>query len=428
MCGAKKCTPAEKCPYVIRRNAWLKRAQLRLTNNAFFSKAPTSLIGPLDGDNTDHRAYLTVFDECHELEMSTIDAAAIDVDLKDLVSNIQNRNKNFGEPVSEIVGTLYELYKKNPFKINETSGAFVVELLKNPKLYQDELSAKVSAGDDSYTVELDYVVDMIQSIERLINSPDEEWIITEYEKLKRIVIKPVYAAGIAQQVLYSKSDRFLHMSATICGAAEYAKAMGIPDGDWVYMESDNPIPLESRITGVIKGLSLSKSFTEWDRYYTLINKLLMKHKEQRGIIHTVSFDLANKIKDNLSEEQQARCIVSGIMSDIFSHMDMYPDGVVISPSIEKGYSFDNELSRFQIVAKVPYGYLGDPHIKLNSDRDPNWYARQTVLRLVQMCGRSIRGVNDYATTYVIDDNVLKLIKFNRHLFPYWFLESIKQLN
>jgi Rad3-related DNA helicase len=109
-------------------------------------------------------------------------------------------------------------------------------------------------------------------------------------------------------------------------------------------------------------------------------------------------------------------------------MDMYPDGVVISPSIEKGYSFDNELSRFQIVAKVPYGYLGDPHIKLNSDRDPNWYARQTVLRLVQMCGRSIRGVNDYATTYVIDDNVLKLIKFNRHLFPYWFLESIKQLN
>jgi Rad3-related DNA helicase len=169
-------------------------------------------------------------------------------------------------------------------------------------------------------------------------------------------------------------------------------------------------------------------FTEWTRYYTLIDKLLTKHHNQNGVIHTVSHDLAKKIHENLSKANQRRVLVSSNTNDIMNHLSSVQNAVVISPSIEKGYDFKDDLSRFQIVAKVPYGYLGDPHIKLNMERNSKWYARNTIMRLVQMCGRSVRGVNDYATTYVVDENFLKLTKSNYDLFPEWFTESIQVLN
>jgi Rad3-related DNA helicase len=82
------------------------------------------------------------------------------------------------------------------------------------------------------------------------------------------------------------------------------------------------------------------------------------------------------------------------------------------------------MSRFQIIAKVPFLYLGDPLVKLNAERRPKWYARKAVLRIVQACGRSIRGVDDHAKTYILDLNFKRLLRDNMELFPEWFLASV----
>jgi Rad3-related DNA helicase len=218
------------------------------------------------------------------------------------------------------------------------------------------------------------------------------------------------------------------MSATICGADEYAKTLGIPEGQWSYFSAHNPIPLESRMVNVIKGLYLSKSFTKWDTYFKLIDRLMTKHSNERGIVHTVSFDLAKKIQEGVGPINRKRILVSNNMSDIMNWLRDNKNGIVVSASIEKGYDFKDDLSRFQILAKMPFLYLGDPHISLNCKRNSKWYSRQTILRVIQSVGRSIRGVDDHATTYVVDENFLRLTRENYDLFPDWFKDSIRVLN
>jgi Rad3-related DNA helicase len=99
--------------------------------------------------------------------------------------------------------------------------------------------------------------------------------------------------------------------------------------------------------------------------------------------------------------------------------------IIISPSIEKGVDLKDDMSRWQILPKVPYGYLGDPFIALNSQRHPDWYARRAILRIVQASGRSVRGVNDYADTYILDQNFVRLYQQNKDIFPDWFLDSLR---
>lgn len=69
-------------------------------------------------------------------------------------------------------------------------------------------------------------------------------------------------------------------------------------------------------------------------------------------------------------------------------------------------------------------FSGDPYVKLNMDRHPEWYARKAILRLVQAAGRSVRGVNDFASTYIVDSNFDMLMRRNKDLFPEWFLDSL----
>jgi Rad3-related DNA helicase len=421
-CGSKACNPAEQCTYVKRRNTWLKDSSFRLTNNAFFCKAPEEFIA-----STDHKSDLTIIDESHELETSILDAATIDLDLTTITSNIQQTNMMYGEPIAELTAGLYAMYKTSPFHTTPELKELIRDYLKGPRAYMHSLKDKIDSGDTSYETEYDTVSEIVESFSRLVLSDESEWMITEYTKLKSIVIKPIYAATVANSVVYSKANQFVHMSATICGAEEYAKTLGLPDGTWAYFGADNPIPVENRKINIIKGFNIGRNFSDWDRYYKLIDMLMTKHKDERGVVHSVSFKLANDILENLSKENAKRVLVSGNTTDIMNHMRDTPNGIVISPSIEKGYDFKGDLSRFQIIAKIPFGYLGDPHIKLNTERNSKWYARSTVLRLIQACGRSVRGPSDWATTYIIDENIIKLVGRNTELFPDYFLEAINVL-
>ena len=110
--------------------------------------------------------------------------------------------------------------------------------------------------------------------------------------------------------------------------------------------------------------------------------------------------------------------------NLFS-IHFFKNGIVLSPSLEKGFDAKDDLSRFQILAKVPYGFLGDEYIKYNAESNKDWYARNAILRLVQASGRSIRGVTDYADTYILDSNFKRLYDNNKQVFPVWYKDSLE---
>jgi Rad3-related DNA helicase len=216
------------------------------------------------------------------------------------------------------------------------------------------------------------------------------------------------------------------MSATICGIEEYARALGIANGDYKAIQIDNPIPVENRLIHVVPVAKMTGGLDE-DKLNTLvrnIDNIIDSHVGENGIIHTVSYALAEKIFER--SRHKKKMLVSGKVRDIMDALDSGGgQRVILSPSIEEGVDLKGNLSRFQIIAKVPYGYLGDPLVKLRSERYPSSYARTTILRIVQACGRSVRGIDDWAHTYILDSAFDNLLTRNAELFPEWFKEALQ---
>ena len=118
-------------------------------------------------------------------------------------------------------------------------------------------------------------------------------------------------------------------------------------------------------------------------------------------------------------------LVSNNRKEILQTLGENRDKIILSPSVETGYDFKDDLARWQIIAKVPFLNLGDNYVNVRKNKNNDWYTREAVLRLIQSCGRIVRGLNDYGSTYIIDENVLRLISNNTDMFPEWWLHALE---
>lgn len=420
--AAGKCQKATMCPYIKKRTYWCEVAELRITNSSFQVSAPEELCM-----KDTNKADLIVIDECHEIDDLIIEHTSISMNIEDL----SPCRKYGGDKLIESAFNFINYFRS--FKVGETfdSSNDLIELIDRVRENVDTLSSMLEdLYSDSSRKDLEHIGDILESLmeyndaSTLFESGSmksgSKWIVHEMAPGK-IVIKPVYAWQVANHSIFRKSDFFIHTSATICGFDQYLANLGIDKNETCIIEVANSIPVENRKVLVIPTQKVSSNF-DIDKLARDVDKLIGVNKGLNGIVHTVSFKLANDIKER--SKYQSKMLVSGDRKEILDFLS-YGDGrIVLSPSIEKGYDFRGDLSRFQIIAKVPYLFLGDPLIALNSRCRGDWYARKTILRLVQACGRSVRGVDDWASTYIIDSNFLRLLTDNYEIFPEWFVESI----
>lgn len=161
---------------------------------------------------------------------------------------------------------------------------------------------------------------------------------------------------------------------------------------------------------------------------TTIDKIMTSHKDHKGIIHTTSYEQLNFIKENLSKENKRRLLVIDpeVERDevIGEHAGTKKPTVLISPSLHLGLDLKDDLSRFQIITKVPYLSLGDRWIDEKRKLSDRWYNWQTALKLVQAYVRSIRSKEDWAATYVLDATFGYFVSKNRNILPDWFKNAI----
>jgi ATP-dependent DNA helicase DinG len=90
-----------------------------------------------------------------------------------------------------------------------------------------------------------------------------------------------------------------------------------------------------------------------------------------------------------------------------------------------GLDLKDDLSRFQIITKVPYPNRGDRWIEEKRKINEQWYIWQTGLRLIQGYGRSIRSKEDWAKTYVLDSAFGYFVERNKNILPDWFIQAIQ---
>ena len=104
------------------------------------------------------------------------------------------------------------------------------------------------------------------------------------------------------------------------------------------------------------------------------------HKDYKGIIHTTSYDQLDFIRENVSEGNRRRLLMTDPELErdevIAKHAESKKPTVLISPSLHIGLDLKDDLSRFQIINKVPYLSLGDRWIDEKRKRNEQWYSWQ----------------------------------------------------
>ena len=92
-----------------------------------------------------------------------------------------------------------------------------------------------------------------------------------------------------------------------------------------------------------------------------------------------------------------------------------------------GVDLIGDLSRFQIVLKIPYPNLKSSKVKKRMSDNNEWYKLKTVADFIQSIGRSVRSSTDFAETFVLDSSFGDILRHNHKYFPHYITEAIKIL-
>jgi ATP-dependent DNA helicase DinG len=210
---------------------------------------------------------------------------------------------------------------------------------------------------------------------------------------------------------------------------------------------DNPIPLDNRRIEYVKAPSFLRDDTKeklLPKMVKQIEDILSKHESEKGIIHVTSFEYQKMILDKLNDEFLSRieCVIDdddGYDPETLSRVKRRKDKdellkehfideepvVILSPSCWFGVDLKDDAGRFQIIFKCPKPVLSTKNNEIRNilEYGNEWYDMRTVYQLIQGCGRSIRSVDDYAVTYLLDANCKSVLDNN--LVRPWFVNSVK---
>lgn len=375
---------------------------------------------------TAQRRNLLVLDEAHQLESQVGDFRSFTIHKNSIrFLRIQMPDKNV-DAVETWIG-------------------FCETLRERLADFTDKAQGIVERSSQKYPEEPYTERNIIDAIERLANieallddikSNRENWIVSnvtrdESGQLVKASIMPLDVSSYFETIL-EKGSVALFMSATILSKDYLCKTAGLEPEKVKFIrieESDFPVknrPVHLKNVAWLNARSMEENMP---KIVQEIDKILSEHSNEKGIIHTTSYSQLQTIKRSLSRAGASRLIETGSNLDrtevLEKHYQSKRPTVLISPSLHLGVDLKDDLSRFQIIVKVPYPDLTDKRVAKMKERDPNWYIWNTVLRLVQSYGRSIRSADDFAKTYILDSNISYLLKIGNDLVPRWFKEAIK---
>jgi Rad3-related DNA helicase len=259
----------------------------------------------------------------------------------------------------------------------------------------------------------------------------DNWVLNEIpadgRSGRKIEFKPIDVAPFAEEMLYSFGNKVLLMSATILDHNAFLESVGISHSECEFISLKSPFPPENRpiiYSGI--GKMSSKTIEETlPRMVQAVKAILEQHKNEKGIIHCHSYRVANYIKKNI---KSTRLLIHNSENrDVIleKHKKAKKPTVLISPSMTEGVDLKEDLSRFQIICKVPYPYLGDKLVRKKMNKWKWWYPLQTAKTIVQATGRSVRSEQDTAVTYILDSDFGIFYNRNKAMFPESFKESLQ---
>lgn len=423
--GKGKC--CEACPYLDAKKAFISNPFG--TDNFAYHLAETTYGGQLPNRN------VLILDEGHNTESQILGFADTEITPKHMEEiNLESTPIPVIEP------------GQNQRCKDWLQSTFIKACQRHINWLQNEIDTAYRDEQQAIAIkwakQLDKYNKFVCRINRFMNSEElKDWLCYTVEEDRRkktqrvLYIKPLTATLFGNDLLFRRAKRVVIMSATILDFSTFRRNLGIAREDTIQVAAPSDFPKEHRpiFFWPAGDMSHKKREATLPRLLRRIEKILDKHDGVKGIIHTHSYEINNMVVEYLRNTKHCYRIVTHTNQPgtrevaVMSHYSSPDATVLISPSMTEGLDLKDDLSRFQIICKVPYPYL-DPYIKARMARDPAWYQWQTALTIIQATGRSIRNMTDTADTYILDFGFEAFLNRNQYVLPEWWTDAVEFVN
>lgn len=377
---------------------------------------------------------LMVLDECHVLESHLVDFDIFVINRRFAETKLEMKWKEMRLMVDVVEWIAAEYYPKLLSYYDRISKDVLPILTGN---------RKPSSSDIKLIQHFNMLNDHMDEIDVVVHTPidvlsSNRVLIKEPMSYK---FKSIYGRGNFK-IIDGRAERYLYMSGTV-DREGFCRDVGIPPEDAAFFSVESDIPVNNRPVHFIPVMRVN---AEWDKperkvdrdnLLTTIKTIVDLHEGDSGVIHTGNFKLADWVVDNLKSFARERGIQlvhhnpsddeSGdrnqAIEDYITIAGSGKRAILISPSVTEGLDLSEDLGRFSITVKVPFGNLGDDWIKTRMDLSNEWYRRQAVYHVLQASGRVVRSSTDKGTTYILDENWERLMNSSQKLIPQWWRDA-----
>lgn len=399
------------CPYVIARDYTYKSNVSNLNYSYFVSmiSSNNTLQTPRD---------LIVLDECHNVENELINTCTLKLSKKDLSYHeiLMSFPKQQDTPKQKLkwlntvcADTLFN----HLYKLQSTLDAY--ESNQKNKFYFKTIK------------DVSFITELLKRLE-VVGKQHENNIIIQQINDDEIQFKLLYGDQLFQQYILKLGTKFLAMSATVFDKDLFCKNLGLNTDDVVFINCPSVFPKENRPIYVqpVGKMTYKEKEQTYPKLLKKVKDILNTHYNEKGIIHTVNYEIAEYLYTNLNDPRLIlpRGKERAEKLDLFLNSDVNEPYVLISPSLTEGIDLKEDLSRFCIICKVPYLNIKDTWVEKRMNDNYDWYINNVVETILQMTGRSIRSETDYAKSYILDQSFEQFMYFNENRFPKWWIKSI----
>jgi Rad3-related DNA helicase len=371
-------------------------------------------------DEIQMKRKLLILDECHSVESKLLDFASVIIDRK------QCKNFDLYDAILDFPDSDASEEEKFNWLLNIVYPQLVEEHKRISVIF--ESMTEMDSDFNSIFRKINHLQDMnckIANIRDEYNTGKPCAVLQDSDK--SIKFKPIFGKSLAPKFLLPFCSKTLSMSATVLSKDQYCRDMGFRKEETMFIKLPSLFPVENR---PIYSLGIG-SMTYKEKTKTIpkiaetVKLILEKHKNDRGIIHTVNYEVAEYLITFLKSSRLIMPRGKTRDSEIEYFLNSKKnDLVLISPSLQEGIDLKDDLSRFTIVCKTPYASLKDDWVKKRMELSPKWYSEQTLMNLIQMTGRSVRTESDHAVAYILDSNFNTFFKQNKNKFLKWWSESV----
>jgi Rad3-related DNA helicase len=411
-----ECSQQDLCEYdkklsIVRQNSFV-------SSYSFFLSSKSNLFaGKREKQKTKPFLDLIILDECHLLENNLVSDVGFSLNVEELDNQFEILTDIELDELLKLTSKFKEGYENNKITFKAVNSV----LRRRNKYYYQKIKELNLADKNIKNISVDDIIEnselvskqekiekLLKKLEKFLTASDKEnWVVEPNEKT--LYVQPINIGNYFLDRIKNYTDKVVFLSATILDLDGFVDDLNIDKSRVLKIRI--PSTFDAKNSPIVYVPCGSMSYKNIDNtipnVVKEIKRILKEHKGEKGIIHTNNYRITEEIIKQVNSNRLIYCNKNNKINNeelLKIHEQSKRDTVLISPSLSTGVDLKDDLSRFQIIIKMPFLSLGDRRVNKKSKVNKKWYTVEMLRGLMQMCGRSTRHADDYCVTYILDSS------------------------